>query len=1087
MNSYDISVLRNTVIFAFFLIMPLVGFAQHIFPLPRNLKVSDSLLQLRYARISGFNNNNFRLQNNLLPKRFQKAFTVPTIIPMLKTGNCPSPSGRFFLEPARGNDSVQLYPNSIVKSSDGNILICGEYLKNYLPIGYYGFLMKCDDSGNVIWAKQYDDMNDPDSAVLYYYKILQLNDGSILMAGYSNNWKTHGNNLILTKVDMNGNMIWNKIYNAILSNAAGGSKGYYLVRRMEEDPYTGDIYLTGPNNDGTNITKINPLTGNVIWSDLYNPSGGYYGDVFGLDFSATEVISFGSFSINGGSIVGIYRLSKSDGDTLETRFFTVSDPLAWELSFLTHDPLSKLNNGDYALSGELLGQFTSNNGGNIPSLQSGLALFNQSLNFKKAYAFVGKFSDDNSTVPNTITMFPDGSGILAMSRFVSAYNGNSYYVQFKDGQILKQRVLHYVGEGSPDADNVTELSDGGDLLIKILGDSANNLSKIEFLKLHISDTSSTCLGQNDTSTIIQPYNFVRVTFPFDSIRHLIFEDVPQENFTIKNFSLDYLPGCQLVSYCDSLKLLGASDTICTNEPFIIHAYKNPSCHADVIFQYDSASIKSFEKIDDSTYQFIFNSAWDGYIDASVLGCSAITDSIKVTVLNNIDSLNIGKDSVLCPGEKIKLNVGEGFTSYVWQDGSTDSFFTVTVPGTYFVKATNICSKNIYSDTVVINPHPDIPFSLGPDISICNTDTAVIKAPSGFLNYSWSPDYNIVYSADTQNIKVFPVRDTVYKVQAQDTSGCIAKDSIHVIIHNAPPINLGEDTSICFGDSLVLNAGPGFVHYLWNNGDSSQEISANNPGEYVVNATSSEGCRSVDSLRIKQIFTSPLVQLGLDSVLCEGSSRTLDAGNFQKYLWSTGSNERTINITDTGRYIVMVTDTNSCRGYGGIYINTLNAPPKNFLPADTSICSFSSITLQSKGFYSEYLWSDNDIGPITTITQPGEYWLQVRDFNNCVGRDTIQVNSMACSNDFFIPNVFTPNHDGINDSFKPIIRDQIVHYAFKIYDRWGSMVFHASDPNEAWDGTYHGQQLANSAYVWVCEYQTPDSPLIYRSGTVLLIR
>ncbi|MGO8055884.1 hypothetical protein, partial [Rhizobium leguminosarum] len=89
------------------------------------------------------------------------------------------------------------------------------------------------------------------------------------------------------------------------------------------------------------------------------------------------------------------------------------------------------------------------------------------------------------------------------------------------------------------------------------------------------------------------------------------------------------------------------------------------------------------------------------------------------------------------------------------DGSTDSIFTVTQPGDYWVVATDSCG-NPFTDTLRVAPHPPIPFDIGPDLRICEKDTVTISAPPSFFNYNWSPDYNII-NRFTQTIKAFPQR------------------------------------------------------------------------------------------------------------------------------------------------------------------------------------------------------------------------------------------------------------------------------------------------------------------------------------------
>src|SRR5258706_7546293 len=110
-----------------------------------------------------------------------------------------------------------------------------------------------------------------------------------------------------------------------------------------------------------------------------------------------------------------------------------------------------------------------------------------------------------------------------------------------------------------------------------------------------------------------------------------------------------------------------------------------------------------------------------------------------------------------------------------------------------------------------------------------------------------------------------------------------------------------------------------------------------------------------------------------------------------------------------------------------------------------------MVIMTNGSYSSYLWNNNATTPSITISQPGAYWLQVKDGNNCAGRDSILVNPKNCMEGFYIPTAFTPNNDGKNDVFRPMLFGNVIKYKFIIYNRWGEIVFQTSNLNKGWDG------------------------------------
>jgi gliding motility-associated-like protein len=162
-------------------------------------------------------------------------------------------------------------------------------------------------------------------------------------------------------------------------------------------------------------------------------------------------------------------------------------------------------------------------------------------------------------------------------------------------------------------------------------------------------------------------------------------------------------------------------------------------------------------------------------------------------------------------------------------------------------------------------------------------------------------------------------------------------------------------------------------------------------------------------------------------------------------------------------------------------------PGGFLPLDTSFCNYGSLVLQPSSNYNSYTWSTGAVSPSITINQPGSYWLQVTDNNNCEGRSTVQVVMKQCLKGLYIPNAFTPGHDGKNDIFKPLLFGDIQKFEFAVYNRWGNRVFSSKDPNKGWDGTFEGKECATQVFVWTCIYQLIGEERKVEKGTVTLIR
>jgi gliding motility-associated-like protein len=187
------------------------------------------------------------------------------------------------------------------------------------------------------------------------------------------------------------------------------------------------------------------------------------------------------------------------------------------------------------------------------------------------------------------------------------------------------------------------------------------------------------------------------------------------------------------------------------------------------------------------------------------------------------------------------------------------------------------------------------------------------------------------------------------------------------------------------------------------------------------------------------------------------------------------------------YSVVVIDNNNCKGSDSVKITTILSSPANFLPADTSVCSYGSLQLSSNISFINYLWNTNAITKAITVTNAGVYWLQVKDKNNCSGRDSIVVSQKQCLQGFFIPNSFTPNNDGRNDVFKPLVFGRVQIYEFTVYNKWGETIFKSNDINKGWDGTYKGLSQQSNVFVWTCKYQFENEPIKIEKGKVLLLK
>jgi hypothetical protein len=370
------------------------------------------------------------------------------------------------------------------------------------------------------------------------------------------------------------------------------------------------------------------------------------------------------------------------------------------------------------------------------------------------------------------------------------------------------------------------------------------------------------------------------------------------------------------------------------------------------------------------------------------------DTIAVN-FNPAQGVNLGNDTAVCTGVSLTLNTGYPTLNHVWDNGATTQTRTVNATGTYFVTVSNSSGcKATDTINIVVNPLPVV--NLGNDTTYCASSALILNAGNAGSTYLWSN------GATTQTIAVNT--SGIYSVQVKNANQCIATDNINVVMHSFPTVNLGNDTAICSGASLTLNAGNAGSTYLWNNSATSQTRTVSAASTYYVKVTNANGCATTDTLHLV-VNPLPLFDLGIDTGFCASESYTLDAGNVGSfYLWNNGSTTQTLDVTTTGTYGVLVTNTNMCSYYDEVDIVIYDLPVIH-LGNDTSICHSIPLILDAENAGSTYSWSTGDNAQTITVDDEGQYYVTVITPNNCVSSDTIEIalNPLAYADGFnFIP-------------------------------------------------------------------------------------
>lgn len=231
-----------------------------------------------------------------------------------------------------------------------------------------------------------------------------------------------------------------------------------------------------------------------------------------------------------------------------------------------------------------------------------------------------------------------------------------------------------------------------------------------------------------------------------------------------------------------------------------------------------------------------------------------------------------------------------------------------------------------------------------------------------------------------------------------------------------------------------------------------------------------------------------LSLAGNAPLCPNSIIQLNAhSGFSSYLWQDGSTDSILSVSQTGTYSVTVID--GCGNSLSAQVSVVAAPPPPtvFLPGDTVICSFDVLPVTALTRFKTYSWSTGENTSHITIAHPGVYWLQATDDNNCITRDTIEVDQKDCLEGFFMPSAFSPNGDGKNDILRPKLYGNVRQMHFIVFDRWGQKVFETTEKDKGWDGRLPSGANATGTFIWACEYQFEGQPLRRGQGTVIAVR
>lgn len=365
-----------------------------------------------------------------------------------------------------------------------------------------------------------------------------------------------------------------------------------------------------------------------------------------------------------------------------------------------------------------------------------------------------------------------------------------------------------------------------------------------------------------------------------------------------------------------------------------------------------------------------------------------------------------------------------------------------------------------------------PLALSETLNIGDTTYCIVvnSAPSLTVLYFPACDKaTIPVSTQFDPSPVYFPLPGVYTIKLTVDRGMLSEQQVCKMIEiNAPSINLGRDTALCEGGSVTLDAGGGFISYLWSTGDTTQKITVSTSGNYSVTGTNRLGCLAKDTL----LFTvNPVPRVTVDTAICHGLSY-LASGKLQSV---------------SGTYIDSLMTKKKC---DSIVTTHLTVKPEIDLKIFNDTCvkrgTYVKLVARVAGA-TEYTWQDGSHDSTLTTSSAGQFWVRVL-VNSCQKTDSTLIGWCDVPLYFYVPNAFTPNGDGLNDYLRPI-SIEVTEFYMIIFDRWGKQIFETRDKQKGWDGTCKGSLCDPGVYTYKIVYRTTQSPESYQtiSGSVTLLR
>ena len=982
---------------------------------------------------------------------------------------------------------------AVTLSPDGNLFVGGTVSDSAL-------VMKLDQSGNVLWTLAFKPAGVTNPLYVTSLSITSDNYlmGTAVTLDPSNFFPDNG---CYFKMDLNGNVQYCRVI-------TGLSHRFSIRRILELTPSSYIIVAAHEPSSGTYqdpmCIKINGQTGNVVSeSPRYDFGNLYIDDISESILSPDKkyIYSTGRLYVNGatpGQMRVFVTKFDTTGDLLWTNYYiypqAATSRLYGESLIYENDTLviDYVGDNDGTSSNFEMGMLKVDTGGTM--------LWSKHYNITSS-TFERPFQIFKTTAGYSLVGFETGTTKNLMTMSVT-----------HEGEVLWCKAF-----GTTDLDEYNFLAFGS-LPAAIQNDTiiitgAQQLTTTSFAMVvvkHDPEGNVDCLPEQtlDVTTTLNPTNTnprtitaVEDSVHFQTVDFFSTPDIPNPcasyvhflgndtSFCSGNLTLSTgISGAQLFHWQNG----ATTPTFLTNTSGTYSVTVSVNCCvvSDTVVVQTGAALANSQSVSvcagDSVV--VGNSVYSSsgtFSDTlqTSFGCDSIV-TVIVSV-HPLPTLSVTPSDSVCNGASLQLTAS-GALNFTWQPspalsctGCSSPVASPTVTSDFIVTGTDVngCSRK---DTVTLTVLP-VP-AVNPETATvqCGAPIALVVNPQDAYTYVWSPASGL---SDTLSAAPLanPTANTTYTLTATAANGChtTANLSVNVLGTN---VSVFYDWSLCAGDTLSV-------------GSSLHTVA----GTYIDTLNTVLGCDSVMHITLT-VDTVPVVHAAGPVVACSGTLDILSASGASTYLWQPGSGlgcdhcaVTSVLLSSTAVYTVTGTDAKGCSSDTTIKVVVVPSPVISIADPPMILCNGGVTIVNGSSTLYSYLWSPPDglsnptapspfANPATTTV----YTVVAADSMGCRTEAQVEV-AVYQGGSIAIPNAFSPNDDGLNDLFRLITICPIKLEYFKVFNRWGELLFQTADIDQGWDGLYKDVKCEIGVYVYVVSGSMPNGERVFLKGNVSLLR